>query len=81
MDNNRPTDAYRQEINIGDKVVWLTHHYSDSVFETYVVVAITEKRVAICHEKYVNLPDFRPSYTPHRGVLVINKLLEDNNES
>jgi hypothetical protein len=71
-------DGLGQDIQVGDKVVWMSSYGSYGKMPIYVVRGITAKRVALSNaERFKAYPDCRPTYAAHNVVLVINKLIND----
>ena len=78
---NTAIDGLGQKIQVGDKVVWMSSYGAYGKMPIYVVRGITGKRVALSNvERYKVYPESRPTYAAHGVVVVINKLLNDNDE-
>lgn len=77
----KATDGLGQEIQIGDKVVWLSGIGKYGGVRVFVVRGITAKRVAISDvDYYPKYPESKPSYAAHDVVIVVNKLINDVSE-
>lgn len=72
-------DGLKQEICVGDKVVWVGGKTQYGGVHLYEVIKITEKRVRIKLTNRKNAPDLQtrePVIDP-TDIVVVNKLLED----
>ena len=78
---NTAIDGLGQEIQEGDKVVWVSSYGCYGKIPIYVVRGITAKRVAVSNaERFKTYPEARPTYAAHGVVIVVNKLLNDDGE-
>lgn len=78
---NTAIDGLGQKIQLGDKVVWFSSYGAYGKMPIYVVRGITECRVAISNaERFKEYPEGKPTYAAHEVVLVVNKLLNENDE-
>ena len=77
----KATDGLGQEIQVGDKVVWLAGSSAYGGVTIYLVRGITAKRVAVSSvDAFKRYPECRPTYAAHDVVVVINKLLNEHDE-
>lgn len=82
MNTVHAVDGLGNEINVGDKVVWLAGTGAYGGVRIYVVRGITEKRVAVqSEERYLKYPDSRSSYAAHDVVIVVNSLINEGEEA
>ncbi len=81
MNTPKAVDGLGQDIQVGDKVVWLSSYGAYGRLTIYLVRGITAKRVALSSlEAVKRYPESRPTYAAFDVVLVINKLLNEHDE-